>query len=186
MIEITNVSKSFGGDSVLTGFNLSVKKGERVCLMGRSGCGKSTVLNLLLGFIPADSGTVLCDSPVSAVFQEDRLCEDFSALSNVKMVLPKGEEEKAIRLLEELSLGEDLHRPVRDFSGGMKRRVAIARALAAEYEVLLLDEAFTGLDELSRKTTADCINRHSVGKTILMVSHDKEDAELLGAQIISV
>ena len=85
MIEINNISKSFDGAAVLKDFSLSLKKGERVCLMGRSGCGKTTLLRLLLGLEEADGGNILLSGKISCVFQEDRLCEDFSALSNVTL-----------------------------------------------------------------------------------------------------
>lgn len=184
MIELRNVYKSFDGNTVLKDFSLFMEKGERVCLMGRSGCGKSTVINLLLGLLSADSGSVLTEGNVSAVFQEDRLCEDFSAKSNVKMVCD--DEQKAAEILSMLGLFEESAKPVREFSGGMKRRTAIARALLFPHDILLLDEPFTGLDDQSRRAAAECINLLSEGKTILLVSHDEEDADLLNAKIIKL
>ena len=186
MITFSNINKSYGDERVLSDFYLSVARGGRVCLMGRSGCGKTTALRLLLGLEKADSGTLLTDGRISVVFQENRLCEDFSALSNVRMVMGADGAERAKALLSELGLSEDMHKPVRSFSGGMKRRTAIARALAADGDILLLDEPFTGLDDKTRKLTAECINRHTEGKTLLLVSHDREDALLLGAEIIEM
>lgn len=185
MILCENVNKSFGDKQVLKDFSLCLKKGERVCLMGASGCGKTTVTNLLLGLLSADSGTVACGE-CSAVFQENRLCEDFSAVTNVKIVMEDKNKKRAEELLSALLLGDDMYKKVRDFSGGMKRRTAIARALAYDKEVLLLDEPFKGLDAETRAVVAEVINRETVGKTLLFVSHDKTEAELLGARIIEM
>lgn len=186
MIKLQNVSKSFGEKQVLRDFSLRIKKGDRVCLMGASGVGKSTVMNLVLGIEKADSGTVETQGRISAVFQEDRLCEDFSALSNVCLVAEKPDKEKAKMLLESLGLMDAIEKPVKEMSGGMKRRTTIARALFYEHDILLLDEAFTGLDEETKTAVAELINRHTAEKTVLLISHDEKEAELLGAKIIEM
>ncbi len=185
MIKLKNVYKSFDEKQVLKDFSMSVNDGERVCIMGPSGCGKTTIINLLLGIEKPDSGEVVCPR-ASVVFQENRLCEDFSAVTNVKLVMPKVDIEAAEELLCGLMLKDDMYKPVREFSGGMKRRTALARALACEREVLLLDEPFKGLDTETRATVADFINKKTAGKTLLLVSHDRAEAELLGARIIEL
>ncbi len=186
MIELKNVYKAFGEKQVLKDFSLQIQKGERVCLMGASGSGKTTIFNLILGIESPDSGTAETGGEISAVFQEDRLCEDFSALSNVRMVLCDRDSKRAAKVLE-LFLDEgDIASPVRTFSGGMKRRVAIARALCFDKPILLLDEPFTGLDSETKARAAAAINELSGGKTILLISHDKDDAELLGAKIFEL
>ena len=86
MIKLSNVYKSFEDKVVLKDFSLHVSAGERICLMGASGTGKTTILRLIMGLEKADDGEVYKGGAVSAVFQEDRLCEDFSALSNVALV----------------------------------------------------------------------------------------------------
>ena len=186
MPKLHNVSKSFDGKAALSSFSLSLENGERVCLMGPSGCGKTTVINLLLGLVSPDEGTVENPLKSSAVFQEDRLCEDFSALSNVRMVMPEADGERARALLCEAGLCDDVLRPVRELSGGMKRRVAICRALAAPHDILLLDEPFSGLDQDRKAEIAELINRCEEGKTVLLVTHDREDAELLSARVITL
>ncbi len=185
MIRLKNVYKSFGENRVLEDFSMSVARGERVCIMGPSGCGKTTIINLLLGIETPDKGEVVCPR-ASAVFQENRLCEDFSAVTNVKLVMPKADVKAAEELLCELMLENDMYKPVREFSGGMKRRTALARALACEREVLLLDEPFKGLDTETRAIAARFINKKAAGKTLLLVSHDRAEAELLGAKIIEL
>lgn len=186
MITLKNVYKAFGEKQVLKDFSLQIPKGERVCLMGASGSGKTTLFNLILGLEKPDSGEVVLGGKCSAVFQEDRLCEDFSALSNVKMVMPGREENLAQKVLKALLDESELNAPVRTFSGGMKRRVAIARALCFKSDILLLDEPFTGLDDETKVRAAAAINAESEGKTILLISHDSEDAKLLGAKIIEL
>ncbi|MBQ8550041.1 MAG: ABC transporter ATP-binding protein [Clostridia bacterium] len=187
MIKFNNVSKSFEGKQVLESFNLTLLEGDRVCLMGPSGCGKTTVGNLLLGILSPDEGEIFANrDDIAAVFQEDRLCEDFSALSNCRMVRPDMSAPYALSVLSKLLPAEDIRKPVRTFSGGMKRRVAIARALCADRKILLLDEPFSGLDGDTKESVAATIREHSHGKTLLMISHDRREAELLGAEIIEM
>lgn len=121
----------------------------------------------------------------SAVFQEDRLCEAFTPLENVMMVTgrllsPAQVRAELARLLPE----ESLSRPVATLSGGMKRRTAICRALLAPYDVLLMDEPFTGLDEGTRQTVISYILEKSVGRMVLISTHQEEDVALLGADLI--
>ena len=119
---------------------------------------------------------------VSMVFQEDRLMTGFSALENLKAVLGKNREAEIKQALTFLGLGESFRKPVRELSGGMKRRVAIARAVLAEHEVLLLDEPFRGLDQETKKTAAGFILEKSAGKTLIMTTHDQEEAALMQAE----
>ena len=187
MIEFKNIFKSFDDKTVLENFSLKIAPGERVCIMGPSGGGKTTLGNLLLGTISPDFGEVICDSgAISPVFQEDRLCEDFSALSNLRMVLPDRNAQKARDILMRLLNPEDINKPVKTFSGGMKRRVAIGRALCYDKPILLLDEPFSGLDSYTKQSVADVINEYSKDKTVILISHDKKEAEMLGAKIIEL
>ena len=131
-IELQNVSKSFGEKQVLQNFSHVFPEGELTCVMGPSGCGKTTLLSLLLGLEQPDSGRVLGmeGRRKSAVFQEDRLCENAGAVSNLRLVNPTLTREEAEAMLRDLGLGDSLRQPVRTLSGGMKRRVAILRACA--------------------------------------------------------
>ena len=183
-LKICGLSKSFEGKPVLRAVTLTLSGGGRYALMGPSGCGKTTLLSILAGLIPADSGHIegLPDR-VSMVFQEDRLLSELSARRNLRVVLPPSVRDEAIaEALAALGLGEDLDRPVSELSGGMRRRVAIARALLAEGELLLLDEPFKGLDEATRAQTAAYLLAHTEGRTVLLVTHDREEAALLGAE----
>ena len=149
--------------------------------MGPSGCGKTTLLRILLGLETADAGTItgLEGRRMSAVFQEDRLCENVSAVSNLRLVNPALSRRAAEAALTELGLGEALSQPVREFSGGMKRRVAILRALLAEFDLLLADEPFKGLDEETKRQTMAYFAEHTRGKTVILVTHEEIRPSLL-------
>ena len=178
-----HVTVRFGAQAVFDNFSLSLPAGSASCLMGPSGCGKTTLLNLLMGFLQPDSGSVKTIQPQSVVFQEDRLLPSLSAMGNLRLVTGRKREEEQVALLTELGLGEEQNKPVRDFSGGKKRRVAIARALLADHQLLLLDEPFKGLDVDSRLQAARVIKARSAGKTLVLVTHDPQEAALLSARI---
>ncbi len=186
-IILQNVSKSYGDNEVIRDFSLALGMGERLCIMGESGCGKTTLLNIILGLTTADSGDVSVSGRCACVFQEDRLCESFSAVYNVKAVTgDKVSQSDIEKCLSELGLSESLYVPVSKLSGGMRRRVAIARALLAEAEIIILDEAFKGLDENTRKQTIEYVLSKTTGKTLICATHDKKEAEMLSAQIINI
>ncbi|MBQ7523787.1 MAG: ATP-binding cassette domain-containing protein [Oscillospiraceae bacterium] len=185
MIGLRNVTKSFDGKTVFADTTVSFPEGKTTNIMGASGCGKTTLLRLLAGLLHADSGTVEKPSAVAFVFQEDRLCEDFSAVANIRLVTGSRLSREAIlRELAALGLAEDSAlAPVRTLSGGMKRRVAIARAVLADAPVVLLDEAFKGLDAALRETVIAYVRKKTAGRTVLNVTHSEDEAGLLGGEI---
>lgn len=175
-IEIENVSKSYGGKPVLRNFSLDISSENSYILTGPSGAGKTTLLRILLGLEQPDEGRVrlLGDykySRVNAgvVFQEDRLCEDFSAVDNVAMVSRRLSKRTAREELEKLLPPDCLDQPVRELSGGMRRRVCIARALSIPSDVLVMDEPFTGLDADTRLQAIRVI-REAQGTTPLVLT----------------
>ena len=185
-IVIDNLTKSYGDKLALPPFSCTLAAGERVCLLGQSGCGKTTLLRLLLGLETPTGGRVTgLPDRISAVFQEDRLCPSFSAVTNVALALgrqvPKGE---IVALLTDLGLGDALTKPVRELSGGMQRRVAIARSLLMSADLYLMDEPFKGLDEDTRRTVMDLVLERTEGKTVLVITHDPEEAAYLGGRVI--
>ena len=184
MIRVKNIEKSYGGVPVLRDFSLEIPKGSRLCVMGRSGCGKTTLLKILGGLLQADGGEVEGILRPIPVFQEDRLAESFTPLRNLLLVTKN--RAKALALLDEMGLREAAGKPTCTLSGGMKRRVAIARALLARGDVLLMDEPFKGLDDKTRSTVADAVLRHLDGRTLIAVTHDAEDAVLLGASVLTL
>lgn len=184
-IMIKNLYKSFGDNSVLKNVNLTIKKGSTVCIMGQSGEGKTTLLNILMGFEKADSGEILnMPKNKSAVFQENRLCESFSVLSNIRLVNDKVSDDTILSHLNAVGLKNEAYQKVSTLSGGMKRRVALVRAIIAKKDILFLDEALKGLDENTKATTIQYIVNNCKDTTVLMVTHQKEEALKLNAKIV--
>lgn len=184
---LEHVEKRYGDKVVLRDFSARFPGGECTCIMGPSGCGKTTLLRLILGLETPDGGQILGRSfPMAAVFQENRLFEDFSALSNVTAVCPKERRPEAARHLMALGLGESLHAPVRTLSGGMKRRVAVARAVLAPGEVLVLDEPFTGLDRDTKAAVLAYLKNHTQGRTLLLVTHDPAERDALAQHTLDM
>lgn len=182
-ISFTGVCKSYQAP-VLHEISLSFSPGGIYCLLGPSGCGKTTFLRLFMELEKPDKGEITGKKgqSVSAVFQEDRLLEYASGLKNAE--LTAADRETAMEILNRLLKPEEYLRPVSQLSGGMKRRVAIARALAASSEILLMDEPFTGLDEMSRQAALETILKYRNGRTLLLVTHQEADAKKLQAHCI--
>ena len=184
---LEHIHKRYGEKVVLRDFSTRFPAGTCTCIMGPSGCGKTTLLRLILGLEEADGGTISGRRfPMSAVFQENRLFEDFSALSNVSAVCARGSRQEAARQLSALGLAGSLHAPVRTLSGGMKRRVAIARAVLAPGELLILDEPFTGLDRDTKAVVLDYLKAHIQGRTLLLVTHDPAERDALANQVLEM
>ncbi|NCA67844.1 MAG: ABC transporter ATP-binding protein [Clostridia bacterium] len=184
-IIINKIYKSFGDKKVLDDFSCVIREGRFTALMGKSGCGKTTLMNIVMGLIQPDSGTVLnVPSKISAVFQEDRLCEDFGAISNIYLVTGRNYPKDVIeKCLYDLGLEGSLYQPVNKLSGGMRRRVAIARALLSDYDLLILDEPFKELDVKTKENVMSYIKKAAAGKTAVIVTHNKDEAEFFSADI---
>ena len=177
MLEAVNLCKSFEGKTVIDHFNATLEAGVHYSLMGASGCGKTTLLNLFMGLIKPDSGTIRlpAGTKLSAVFQENRLLNQMTAAANVALVSPASKAEIEALLLELGIDEESLPQPVSAYSGGMKRRVALCRALLAEFDILFLDEPYKGLDEETRAHVMRIVERYTKDKTVLLVTHDKDE-----------
>jgi len=188
IIEIKSLCKSYDKKSVLNNFSLSLEEGTTTCIMGNSGCGKTTLLRIVAGLEKPDSGEVkIKKNRISFVFQEDRLCEDFSPISNIKFVTGNNLSDETIKEnLNALGLHEKLNKPVSLMSGGMKRRVAIARALLSDYDVLLMDEPFKGLDIELKSSVIEYVKEKTKGKTVIIVTHDLQEAENLSKNIVKM
>lgn len=167
---------------VLTDFSLDLPEAGLVVLTGPSGCGKTTLLRLLAGLEDPQAGVIAGREAhrVSMVFQEDRLLPWESALANA--VTTADGRERASEYLTRLGLDGDQHRLPAELSGGMRRRVAIARALAADHDLLLLDEPFTGLDEPAWRQAATLIAEVCAGRLVVLVTHLSAHAEALDVQ----
>jgi NitT/TauT family transport system ATP-binding protein len=201
MIEFSDVTKRYhGGLPVIERMSLTVAKGEFVTLIGPSGCGKSTVLKLISGLTPATSGTIRVDrmTPKNAreimayIFQDATLLPWRTVRENVGLGLElEGEskgrrEKKTAALLEMVKLENVADAYPRELSGGMKMRVSIARALARSPQVLLMDEPFAALDEMSRdRLNEELLRLRAEQKwTGVFVTHSVAEAVFLSTQIV--
>ena len=182
-IILTNLTKSFGENCVLKNFTAAFPKGKVTAIMAPSGGGKTTLLRILMGLEQADSGTVsgMEGMRLSAVFQEDRLCSNLTPSANIRLISPKVSKAEAAKALDAVGLDGSSRQPVRELSGGMCRRVAILRALMADYDLLFLDEPFKGLDEATKELVIRETKMRSTGKTVLLVTHEREEAAAMGA-----
>jgi len=186
-ISLNSVSKSFGEHIVFNNLSLDFEDGISACIMGPSGLGKTTLLNILSGLLEADSGSIagLTGRKLATVFQEDRLCENLSAGANIRMAARRKLSNKEIcDMLEELMLSDSLHQPVHEMSGGMKRRVAIARALLSGGDLFLFDEPFKGLDAETKSAVISTVREALKGKTLIWVSHDLGEAGEMGSRVV--
>ena len=179
-IKVDHVSKAYGKQQVLRDLSCVLPEGKTTCIRGNSGCGKTTLIRLLLGLDIPDKGKIegISDRKISAVFQEDRLCENLSAASNIRLVCT---ETISDRELEEAYKAVALQKPVRELSGGMRRRVSILRALLADSDCVIMDEPLRGLDEKTRTKTIDYILKKTEGKTLIFVTHEEQEAVWLKA-----
>ncbi|MCM8525320.1 MAG: ABC transporter ATP-binding protein [Lentisphaeraceae bacterium] len=192
-IEINQLNKSFTQDKqILKDISFSVQKGEVVSILGPSGCGKSTILRVLAGLETQNSGTAVCNGEISFVFQQPLLLDWRSALANVTMPLEiKGEDKeksllKAKEALTLTGLGDSLNLYPEELSGGMKMRVSLARALVTNPEIMLLDEPFAALDEMTREMLNEELIElnHEKELTLLLVTHNIFEAVYMSDRII--
>lgn len=183
---VRHLFKSYGEKKVITDLSFTLEEGRLHAVRGPSGSGKTTLLRLLSGLEEPDSGDVSSLAPLkkSMVFQENRLCMNLSALANVSLVSGRRTAED---ILVSFGLGASLHESVRYLSGGMQRRVALARALAAPFDILFLDEPFTGLDAETKGEVIAATKKLCRGRTIVLVTHDASEIEAMGtAEMISL
>ncbi len=207
LLELSNVGMKFetpkGTFEALKDVNLKIDSGEFVSLIGHSGCGKSTVLNIVAGLLQATDGGVILDKhevtepgPERAVvFQNHSLLPWLTSFENVelavKQVFKKTKSKAEIRdwvehNLELVHMAHAMHKKPDEISGGMKQRVGIARALAMQPQVLLMDEPFGALDALTRAHLQDSLMEiHAqLGTTVIMITHDVDEAVLLSDRIV--
>ena len=209
-IEVRGISKAFASESgvkhVLTDVSLSVEQGEFVSIVGAMGSGKSTLMAILAGVTTPDAGFVTIDGvPVTGirndaavVFQNYSLLPWFTALENVRLAVDAAlpqltrqeQRAQAQRALEQVGLGNALHRRPSQLSGGMRQRVAIARAFATRPQVLFLDEPFGALDALTRDTLqqdlAQLCSAAERPVTTIMITNSVEEALLLSDAIVPI
>jgi nitrate/nitrite transport system ATP-binding protein len=207
ILDISHVDMEFttptGTFTALKGVDLQVSKGEFVSLIGHSGCGKSTVLNIVAGLLEASKGGAILNGREihrpgpdrAVVFQNHSLLPWLSAYENVALAVKQtvgakmtsaevnGWVEHNLRLVH---MDHAMHKLPSEISGGMKQRVGIARALAMQPEVLLMDEPFGALDALTRAHMQDSLMeiQNELKNTVIMITHDVDEAVLLSDRIV--
>lgn len=181
MAKVENLTVQYGGTAVLENFSAEFPDGGVTAVSGRSGCGKTTLLAVLLGLLRPDGGTVSGFRQPSAVFQEDRLLPFLSAEKNIAVTAGCTEAEAGDALLSVGFDAADRGKRAFELSGGMARRVAIVRAMLAPGDAVLLDEPFKGLDERTRAQVVRFVCENRRGRTMVVVTHDPRDAEALHA-----
>lgn len=207
LLELTQVGIEFntpkGSFRALRDVNLKIKQGEYISLIGHSGCGKSTVLNIVAGLLQATEGGVVLNGKEvnepgperAVVFQNHSLLPWLSAYQNVELAVKqvfKGKKSRAEMKdwiehnLELVHMTHAMHKRPDEISGGMKQRVGIARALAMEPDVLLMDEPFGALDALTRAHLQDSLMeiQRDLNNTVIMITHDVDEAVLLSDRIV--
>ncbi|HYJ14382.1 MAG TPA: ABC transporter ATP-binding protein [Candidatus Limnocylindria bacterium] len=214
ILELKGVSKSFprhdrgksqsGKVEVLRDINLSIRENEFVCIVGRSGAGKTTLVSLIAGLIEADTGTILLEGrPIEGpgpdrgvIFQNYSLLPWLSVFENVYLAVdavashlsPAEKRQRTESYIKLVNLGAAMNKVPRELSGGMRQRVAVARGLAMEPRVLLLDEPFSALDALTRGTLQEELARiwTETRKTVVMITNDIDEAILLADTIYTL
>ena len=196
-IVIKNLNKSFGELEVLKDINLSIKEGEFLCILGHSGCGKTTLLRCIAGLDTDYEGKILIDGKEikhptldkGMMFQDHRLFPWLNVAGNIEFALPNkfaNKNEKVQELINLVGLsGFEKAKPA-ELSGGMAQRAAIARALINNPKILLLDEPFGALDALTRMKMQEEILRiwETEKTTTVLVTHDIDEAVFLGQRIV--
>lgn len=203
-VELKNVSRVYLGQSGpvygLSGFDLSIREGEFVCIVGASGCGKTTLLNIVAGFEPPDLGEVLIDGEKITgpgvnrfvMFQEHALFPWLNVNQNIMFGLKMAgiqrseREERAASLLKTVDLSDFSTAWIHELSGGMKQRVALARALIMDPDILLMDEPFAALDSQTRDMLHEEVELvwQRTRKTIIFVTHNVREAVRLGTRVV--
>lgn len=204
-IKFENIQKSYttadgGIVDVLTGVDFEIEDGSFVSVMGPSGCGKTTLLNIISGLVEMDGGTIMQNGaeiaqdeiPYSYVFQEPRLLNWRTVEDNIKFALdaqgvsPNAQQSKIDTYLEMVGLGENKQSYPLQLSGGMRQRVGLARALAVEKPVILMDEPFSALDEITaQQLRRDVLELwRSTDKMIIFITHNISEAVYLSDKIL--
>ena len=167
---------------------LFIEENRMTAIMGKSGRGKTTLLRIILGLEKYEGNIQGIEKKkIVAVFQEDRLCENLSAVTNVSIVCGKNIDKRTIKEeLESIGLSGSVEKPVKELSGGMKRRVAIVRSIMADSDIVVFDEPFKGLDTETKKRVIAYIKKKLANKTSIIVTHNIDEALALNSKIINM
>jgi nitrate/nitrite transport system ATP-binding protein len=202
LLQVQNLAKRYGATTIFERVNFEIAKGEFVCIVGHSGCGKTTILNVLAGLESATDGVVVMNNREVAgpsldrgvVFQGHALMPWLSVMRNIAFAVKSRWPDwnrlqvqmHCQKFIDLVGLtGAEGKRPA-ELSGGMKQRVGIARALSIEPKIMLMDEPFSALDALTRGTLQDEVRRicAETGQTVFMITHDVDEAIYLADRIV--
>lgn len=185
-ITIDHVKKSFGERSVIRDAHFTLPERGRICFFGPSGCGKTTLLRIICGLESPDGGSVVMPQGTrfACHFQEDRVLPWYTALDNLTLVT--GSDERSHQWLDRMQLASAASLYPDELSGGMRRRVSLARALAYDSDVLVLDEPLRELDEATAASVLRLIDQSVGDRLLLLVTHDRRQAEALGCHVIDL
>jgi nitrate/nitrite transport system ATP-binding protein len=201
-LELTNVTKSYGGAPVLSDINLKIEKGEFVAIVGYSGAGKTTFISLIAGLLKPDHGTLALNGlEITApgpdrgiVFQNYSLLPWLTVYENILLAVnqlfpnwaPAKKQQHTEKYIAMVNLTPAREKYPAELSGGMRQRVSVARALAMDPQILLLDEPLSALDALTRATLQDEISRiwSENQKTVVMITNDVDEGILLADRVI--
>ena len=191
IVRLSNISKKFGTTVAIRDLSITLPEQGIVAIMGPSGCGKTTLLQILAGLQHADRGTVQCrTTSIAYVFQEPRLLPWRTAAENICLARSSSAlkpSRSAEEWLNAMGLDDCAMRYPEELSGGMRQRVAIARALYCDSSLLLMDEPFRGLDEVTRAQVMELVRRerNMPDKLTLLVTHDKAEAAFLADHLLT-
>lgn len=203
MLELQHIKKSYDGVTILEDINVKIKKGEIVSILGPSGCGKATLLNLILGLTEADQGKILFDGKditrlpmekrgFNIVFQDYALFPNLNVYKNITYGLKNNPgistEEEVEELISLLGLKEHLNKKIEQLSGGQKQRVALVRTMVMKPRILLLDEPLSALDGVIKESIKEKIKEiaRDFHLTTIIVTHDPEEALTLSDKVLIV
>lgn len=203
ILEVTALRKFYKENDVLNDVSFTVKQGEFLSILGSSGCGKTTLLRILIGLLKPDGGTVTKFGQditnarpdkrgMGIVFQNYALFENMNVLKNVEYALKVHKETRdkahdiAVETIEAVGLGEHIHKMPRALSGGQQQRVAIARTLALKPDIILFDEPMSALDVSTRILLRKELKKiqETFGTTMIYVTHDQEEAFAMSDRIM--
>lgn len=203
IIEVIGLKKQYRETGVLKGVSFTVNRGEFLSILGSSGCGKTTLLRILIGLLSPDEGQIFKDGEditfarpdkrsMGIVFQNYALFENMSVLKNVEYALKVHKETRktahdvAVEMIEAVGLGEHINKMPRSLSGGQQQRVAIARTLAMKPDIILFDEPMSALDVATRILLRSELKKIQAkfGTTMIYVTHDQEEAFALSDRIM--
>ena len=203
MLELKHVKKSYDNVTILEDINLQIEDGEIVSILGPSDCGKTTLLNLVLGLTPADSGEIIFDGKditnvpmeergFNIVFQDYALFPNLNVYKNITYGLKNkpdiSTKEEVDEFIDLLGLREHLDKKIEQLSGGQKQRVALARTMVMKPKILLLDEPLSALDGVIKESIKEKIKEiaRDFHLTTIIVTHDPEEALTLSDKVLIV